>query len=102
MAIENVSIVEKCETVFRFVISGRPDSSVGSVFSSDLLDTCTSATEARFSLASLTKISISETIIKMGPAVVCINGRLSPPRFRWFHGAFPGRRLKTTLVFPNH
>ena len=34
----------------------------------------TSAMQVRFSLASLAKISISETIIKIVPAVVIING----------------------------
>ena len=46
--------------------------SVGSVFSSDYLDT--SARQVPFSLATLAKISINETIIQIVPAVVCING----------------------------
>ena len=55
-------------------VAGRSDSSVGTVFriSSGLRDT--SANQVQFLLASLAKIWISETIIKIVPAVVCING----------------------------
>ena len=52
---------------------GRQDSSVGSVFNSDKLDT----SSRRFDLA---KILISETIIKKVPAVVCINGLTVTPQ----------------------
>ena len=49
-----------------------PDRLVGNVFSSNKLDT--SATQVQFSLASLANILISDLIIKIVLAVVCING----------------------------
>ena len=59
---------------------GRPDSSVGSVGSSDLQ--YSSATHVLFLEASLAKeISISETIIKIVPVVVYINGFTVTHRF---------------------
>ena len=61
---------------------GRPNSSVGSMFSSDELDT--SATQVRISLALLAKNRILKNY-----QIVPAQWIESPSRLHWFHSVFP-------------
>ena len=66
---------------------------------SGILHPC-SATQVPFSLASLTKILISETIIKIVPAVVCINGLNVPLRVAVYSQGISRLNAENCTAFP--